>query len=140
MSNIVSNSMGCYLRNVILQVRASSSLDSGRSLDEFNHMQTRKLMCIVKLRYQGRRVEREAISCLIFCKSLQNGKRYSVDTDMVVCTILISISLSRLKNSKNSFHFLTKSMSVSSRQRVKRQGLTSIHLRSPCKSGRLGSP
>ena len=46
-------------------------------------------------------------SCLVFSHKLENGKRYSVDTDMVVCTMSIPyISLRRLKNFKKYLSFL----------------------------------
>ena len=41
-----------------------------------------------------------------FCIKLENGKRYSVDTDMDGCTKSIPINLSRLKIRKNVFYLL----------------------------------
>ena len=58
-----------------------------------------------KVWYCGRTVEREPKTCLVFCIQLENGKRYSVYTDMVVCTMAIPISLSRLKNFKKYILF-----------------------------------
>ena len=45
-------------------------------------------------RFSGRTLTHEPKTCLVFCIYLENGKRYSVDTDIIVCTMSIPISLS----------------------------------------------
>ena len=53
-------------------------------------------------RGNGSHVINKPKTCFFYMQ-LDNGKRHSVDTDMVVCTISIPISLNRSKNSKNIF-------------------------------------
>ena len=82
-----------------------------------------QMKCKKKRRFFGRIVEREPKTCLVRCIQLENGNRYCVDTDIIVCTMSIAISLSELNFFKKYIFYLNQTRAAPPTRDITRFGL-----------------